>query len=109
MTTNPKESQPTPPESQGIPATTETAATTAAETATDTPAAVPTEPQPDPGAEIEIIVDHTYLPLDKDGNGRADWSVTSDATSRVSRGTRLRVPTDLALHLVETTKQAVLK
>jgi hypothetical protein len=105
MTTNPKESQPTPPESQGIPP----AATPAAETATDPAAAVPTEPQPDPGAEVEIIVDHTYLPLDKDGNGRADWSVTSDATSRVSRGTRLRVPTDLALHLVEDKKQAVLK
>ena len=60
-------------------------------------------------AMIVVTVDHVYLPLDEDGNGRADWAVTSDATTRVARGTRLRVPTDLALHLVETRKQAVLK
>jgi hypothetical protein len=43
MTENPKESQPNPPESQGIPAT----------------AAAVAEP-----AEAEITVDHVYLPLD---------------------------------------------
>ena len=107
MTTpNPNESQPVPPESQGIPPA---AAEPAPEPAAEPASAAATEPQPDPGAEIEITVDHTYLPLDKDGNGRADWAVTSDATTRVARGTRLKVPTDLALHLVETRKQAVLK
>jgi hypothetical protein len=44
MTENPKESQQNPPESQGIPPTAETAA--------------------EPDAEIEITVDHVYLPLD---------------------------------------------
>jgi hypothetical protein len=94
MTTNPKESQPNPPESQGIPPA-------APETAAE-PAAVL---NPDPGAEVEITVDHVYLPLDEDGNGRADWAVTSDSTSRVSQGTCLKVPTDLALHL-DKRKQA---
>jgi hypothetical protein len=42
MTENPKESQPNPPESQGIPAT----------------AAAVAEP------DAEITVDHVYLPLD---------------------------------------------
>ncbi len=88
MTENPNESQPNPPESQGIPATTETAA--------------------EPDAEVEITVDHVYLPLDEVGNGRADWAVTSDSTSRVSRGTRVKVPTDLALHLADR-KQAAIK
>jgi|ERR1700722_4327055 hypothetical protein len=101
MTPNPNESQPVPTESQEIPPA-------AAETAAEPASAAATEPQPDPGAEVEITVDHTYLPLDKDGNGRTDWAVTSDSTSRVSRGTRLRVPTDLALHLAEI-KQAVIK
>jgi hypothetical protein len=88
MTENPKESQTNPPESQGIPATAAAVA--------------------EPDAEVEITVDHVYLPLDEDGNGRADWAVTSDSTSRVSRGTRLKVPTDLALHLAER-KQAAIK
>jgi hypothetical protein len=98
MTTNPKESQPNPTESQGIPPAAETAAEPAAAAG----------PVPDPGAEVEITVDHVYLPLDKDGNGRADWAVTSDSTSRVSRGTRVKVPTDLALHLADR-KQAAIK
>ena len=42
MTENPKESQPNPPESQGIPATAATVA--------------------EPDAEVEITVDHVYLP-----------------------------------------------
>ena len=28
-------------------------------------------------ALIVVTVDHVYLPLDEDGNGRADWAVTS--------------------------------
>jgi hypothetical protein len=98
MTTNPKESQPNPTESQGIPAT------TAPET--DTAAAVTAEPQPDAGAEVVIIVDHVYLPFDEAGKTvRLDWAVTSIQTTRVSRGTQLRVPTDLAL-LLDKQKQA---
>jgi hypothetical protein len=42
MTENPKESQTNPPESQGIPATAATVA--------------------EPDAEVEITVDHVYLP-----------------------------------------------
>jgi hypothetical protein len=57
-------------------------------------------------AEILITVDHVYLPLDETGkNVRADWAVTSVSTTRVSRGTRLQVPTDLALYL-DKRKQA---
>ena len=33
---------------------------------------------------IVVTVDHVYLPLDEDGNGRADWAVTSVETTRVS-------------------------
>jgi hypothetical protein len=44
MTENPKESQPNPPKSQRIPATAAAVA--------------------EPDAEVEIKVDHVYLPLD---------------------------------------------
>jgi hypothetical protein len=106
MTTNPKESQPTSTESQGIPPTTETAAAPESAAETDTAAAVTAEPPPDAGAEVVITVDHVYLPFDEAGKTvRLDWAVTSVSTSRVSRGTRLRVPTDLAL-LLDKQKQA---
>ena len=53
-----------------------------------------------------ILVDHVYLPFDEGGKTvRADWAVTSIQTTRVSRGTQLRVPTDLAL-LLDKRKQA---
>ena len=92
MTENPKDSQQTPPESQEIPLAVETTAAAAA--------------APDIGAEVVIIVDHVYLPFDEEGkNVRTDWAVTSVSTTRVSRGTRLRVPTDLALYL-DKRKQA---
>ena len=48
-------------------------------------------------AEIVITVDHVYLPLDDAGNAVADWAVTSVATTKVSKRTRLKVPADLAL------------
>jgi hypothetical protein len=84
MTKNPEDSQQTPPESQEIP-----------------PAA-----EPEIDAEVLITVDHVYLPFDEEGkNVRTDWAVTSVSTTRVSRGTRLRVPTDLALYL-DKRKQA---
>lgn len=52
-------------------------------------------------AEIVITVDHIYLPFDENRNVRTDWAVTSVSTTRVSRGTQLQVPTDLALYLLE--------
>ena len=92
MTTNPNESQPSLAESLGIPPTAETTAAPAAE--------------PDTGAEVVITVDHVYLPFDEAGkNVRTDWAVTSVSTTRVSRGTHLQVPTDLALYL-DKRKQA---
>ena len=80
MTTNPSESQQNPPESQGIPLM----------------------------VEVVIPVDHVYLPLDVEGNVVADWAVTSVSTTRVSRRTRLKVPTDLALHLSERDQAEIL-
>ena len=92
MTENLKDSQQTPPESQEIPPAAETTAAAAA--------------APDIGAEVVIIVDHVYLPFDEEGkNVRTDWAVTSVSTTRVSRGTHLQVPTDLALYL-DKRKQA---
>jgi hypothetical protein len=57
-------------------------------------------------AEVRITVDHVYLPLDEtEKTVRIDWAVTSVSTTRVSRGTELQVPTDLALYL-DKRKQA---
>ena len=50
-------------------------------------------------AMIVVTVDHVYLPLDEDGNGRADWATTSEQTAKVSKRARLQVPADLAKHL----------
>jgi len=50
-------------------------------------------------ARVVVTADHIYLPLDEDGNGRADWAVTSVETTRVSKRERLQVPADLARHL----------
>ena len=88
MTTNPNESQQTPAESQAIPPTAEVV--------------VPLT------AEVVITVDHVYLPFDEAGNVSADWAVTSVSTTRVSRRTRLKVPTDLALHLSERDQAEIL-
>jgi hypothetical protein len=49
--------------------------------------------------KVVVTVDHVYLPLDQDGNGRTDWAVTSVETTRVSKRARLQVPADLAKHL----------
>jgi hypothetical protein len=48
---------------------------------------------------IVVTADHVYLPLDEQGNGRADWAATSEATSKVAKRTRLEVPSDLAKFL----------
>ena len=59
-------------------------------------------------AMIVVTVDHVYLPLDEDGNGRTDWAVTSVSTTRVSKRERLQVPTDLAKHLSERDQAEIL-
>ena len=50
-------------------------------------------------AMIVVTVDHVYLPLDEDGNGRTDWATTSEQTAKVPKRARLQVPADLAKHL----------
>jgi hypothetical protein len=50
-------------------------------------------------ADIVVTADHVYLPLDELGNVGPGWAVTDVSTTRVSRGTCLRVPADLALFL----------
>jgi len=47
---------------------------------------------------IVVTAQHLYLPLDEQGNGRADWRAAED-TVRVERRTRLDVPTDLGQFL----------
>jgi len=59
-------------------------------------------------ATVVVTVDHVYLPLDDDGNGRADWTVTSVETTRVSKRERLRVPADLAKHLSDRDQAEIL-
>jgi len=59
-------------------------------------------------AMIVVTVDHVYLPLDENGNGRADWAVTSVETTRVSKRQRLQVPADLAKHLSKRDQAEIL-
>ena len=78
MTTNPIESQPTPADSQEI------------------PAAI---------VEVVITVDHVYLPLAEPNIVGSDWAVTSNETSKIKKGQCLLVPGDLAKLLFKN-KQA---
>ena len=78
MTTNPIDSQPTPAESQEI------------------PAAI---------VEVVITVDHVYLPLAEPNIVGNDWAVTSNETSKIVKGQCLLVPDDLAKLLFKN-KQA---
>jgi hypothetical protein len=59
-------------------------------------------------ARVVVTVDHVYLPLDEDGNGRADWAVTTVETTRVSKRERLQVPADLAKHLSQRDQAEIL-
>jgi hypothetical protein len=59
-------------------------------------------------AMIVVTVDHVYLPLDEDGNGRADWATTSEQTAKVCKRERLQVPTDLAKHLSKRDQAEIL-
>ena len=81
METNPSESQTAPAESQATP---------------------PVGPAM---SEVIVMDDHIYLPLDADRNVIPDWAVTGIATEKVVRGTRLRMPDDLALLLNEQRKR----
>ncbi len=44
---------------------------------------------------IVITCDHVYLPLDPDGNGRAEWQNVA-VTTKVEKRARLKVPAALA-------------
>jgi hypothetical protein len=59
-------------------------------------------------AMVVVTVDHVYLPLDEDGKGRTDWTVTSVETTRVSKRERLQVPADLAKHLSDRDQAEIL-
>ncbi len=89
--------------------TTETNTTETNSTETNTTETSSATPEASAMAEVVITVDHVYLPFDEAGkNVRTDWAVTSVSTTRVSRGTRLQVPTDLALLLHEQKQAEIL-
>jgi hypothetical protein len=90
MTTTPSESQAGPAESQANPPDAQ---------ANQTPPAGPAM------SEVIVMDDHIYLPLDAAGDVLPDWAVTGIATEKVMRGTRLRMPDDLALQLNEHRKR----
>ena len=83
MTTNPSESQTAPAESQADPV-------------------LPVGPAM---SEVIVMDDHIYLPLDGERNVIPDWAVSGIATEKVMRGTRLRMPDELALQLNEHRKR----
>jgi hypothetical protein len=56
---------------------------------------------------IVVTVDPVYLPLDAEGNGRADWRDTGK-TSRVVKRARLGVPADLARFLSDRDQAEIL-
>ena len=49
---------------------------------------------------IVVICDSVFLPLDAEGNVRADWQTADDA-SKVRSGARLQAPVELAASLVQ--------
>ncbi len=69
---------------------------------------MPRKSMPQETKAIVVTADHVYLPLDADGNGRADWATTSELTSRVAKRARLTVPADLALYLSERDQAVIL-
>ena len=56
---------------------------------------------------IVVTAPHLYLPLDEQGNGRADWPSAQD-TTRVEKRTRLDVPPDLAQFLSDRDQAEIL-
>ena len=54
-----------------------------------------------PLVPIVIAVNHMYLPLTAVGDVRRDWAAPDVATSKVTVGTTLRAPTDIATSLVQ--------
>lgn len=71
---------------------------------------LPPKARPEDGsmASIKIIVDHVYLPLDENRDGRTDWAVTSVSTTKVNKRVNLKVPADLALFLSERHQAEIL-
>ena len=61
-----------------------------------------------PMPTVVITAPHVYLPLDEAGNGREDWAVTAEETTKVERRARLRVPGDLAKFLSERDQAEIL-
>ncbi len=56
---------------------------------------------------IVITADHVYLPLDEEGNGRAEWRDVEE-TTKVGKRARLQVPADLALLLSKQDQAEIL-
>ena len=56
---------------------------------------------------IVVTVNHVYLPVDEQGNGRADWLEATE-TSRIEKRTRLKVPADLAKFLSDRDQAEIL-
>ena len=57
---------------------------------------------------VVITADHVYLPLDENGDGTFDWAVSNVSTTKVARGSRLRVPVDLACFLSDRDQAEIL-
>ena len=56
---------------------------------------------------IVVTANHVYLPVDDDGNGRADWQA-AEQTARIEKRTRLKVPADLAKFLSDRDQAEIL-
>lgn len=57
---------------------------------------------------IVIMVDHVYLPLDAEGNARAEWRGAID-TIKVVKKTQLKVPQDLADFLADRDQAVIVR
>jgi hypothetical protein len=64
-------------------------------------------PEPVEMKAIVVTVAHVYLPLDEEGNGRADWHEAAD-TMKVDKRARLQVPADLAKFLSDRDQAEIL-
>jgi hypothetical protein len=64
---------------------------------------------PKTGSDVAIVVtvNHVYLPLDENGNGRRDWQAAGE-TTRIDKRARLKVPSDLAKFLSDRDQAEIL-
>ena len=79
-----------------------------ADTAQATPVVDASGEAPVEMATIVITADHVYLPLDENGEGLLDWSVSNNSTTKVARRARLKVPVDLACFLSDRDQAEIL-